>query len=208
MDNPGYYAIIPASVRYDTRLCANAKLLYGEITSLCNEFGYCYATNTYFGELYGVTKISISKWINQLIEYGYIASKLEYAEDTKEIKQRYLFVNDAYTPIKEKFNTPLRKIKYPIKEKFKENNKEEYIKEIYKEKFKKPTLDEVRNYCLERNNNISCQEFIDYYESVGWMIGKKHMRDWKAAVRTWERNNKKKNNDSPSEGIVYESIRL
>lgn len=61
MDNPGYYAIIPSTVRYDSRLSANAKLLYGEITSLCNEFGYCYATNTYFAELYGVTKVSISK---------------------------------------------------------------------------------------------------------------------------------------------------
>lgn len=193
MDNPGYYAIIPSTVRYDSRLSANAKLLYGEITSLCNEFGYCYATNTYFAELYGVTKVSISKWINQLIEYGYIVSKLEYVENSKEIKQRYLFVNDAYTPIKEKFNTPLRKIKYPIKEKFKENNKYEYIKEINKEKFSKPSLEEVKKYCQERNNKVDAESFINYYESVGWKVGKNKMRDWKAAVRTWERRNNNQN---------------
>lgn len=204
MDNPGYYAIIPATVRYDSTLAPNAKLLYGEITSLCNEKGYCYATNTYFANLYGVSKVSISKWVNQLIEQGYIVSKIDYVENSKEIKKRYLFVNDSYTPIKEIFNTPLRKVYDPIKEKFKENNKEEYIKEIYKEKFKKPTLDEVEKYCLERGNKINPQEFIDYYESVGWVIGKgKPMKDWKAAIRTWEKNNKNQNNHG---GIIYDSI--
>lgn len=109
----GYYAIIPASVRYDKELTPNAKLLYGEITALCNEKGYCWATNSYFSELYGVSKVSISKWINQLAEKGYVYSEIHYKEGTKEILNRYLsIVND---PIKEKLNTP-------IKEKFKDNN--------------------------------------------------------------------------------------
>jgi DnaD/phage-associated family protein len=108
-----YYAIIPANVRYDKELAANAKLLYGEITALCNERGYCWASNAYFSELYGVSKVSISKWVNQLVEKGYLHSDIHYKEGTKEILNRYLrIVND---PIKEKFDTP-------IKEKFKDNN--------------------------------------------------------------------------------------
>lgn len=108
-----YYAIIPANVRYDTRLTANAKLLYGEITALCNEKGFCWATNEYFADLYSVSRVSVSKWISQLAEYGYIKSQIIYREGSKEILKRYLsLVND---PIKENFNTP-------IKEKFKENN--------------------------------------------------------------------------------------
>ena len=108
-----YYAIIPANIRYDSSITPNAKLLYGEITALCNEKGYCWANNEYFASLYGVSKVSISKWIRQLVEKGYIYSVLEYKEGTKEILNRYLIiVND---PIKEKFNTP-------IKEKFKDNN--------------------------------------------------------------------------------------
>lgn len=57
--------------------------------------------------------------------------------------------------------------------------------------FKKPTLEEVKEYCIERNNNINPQKFIDFYESKGWMIGKNKMKDWKACIRTWEKTSKK-----------------
>lgn len=57
-----------------------------------------------------------------------------------------------------------------------------------KPRFMKPTLEEVQAYCLERNNEVDSQRFIDYYESVGWRVGKNPMKDWKASVRTWERN--------------------
>ena len=52
--------------------------------------------------------------------------------------------------------------------------------------FVPPTLSEVKAYCQERNNGINPQHFIDFYASKGWMIGKNKMKDWKAAVRTWE----------------------
>lgn len=55
-------------------------------------------------------------------------------------------------------------------------------------RFTPPMLEEVAAYCKERNNNIDPQHFIDYYTSNGWQVGKNKMKDWKAAVRTWERN--------------------
>ena len=57
--------------------------------------------------------------------------------------------------------------------------------------FVPPTLEEVSVYCKERNNGIDAQAFIDFYSSKGWMIGKNKMKDWKAAVRTWERRGTK-----------------
>lgn len=55
-------------------------------------------------------------------------------------------------------------------------------------KFIKPTLDEIRAYCAERNNTVDPEHFYDYYEANGWKVGKNAMKDWKASVRTWERN--------------------
>ena len=54
--------------------------------------------------------------------------------------------------------------------------------------FKPPTIEEVKAYCTERKNNVDAERFIDFYEAKGWMLGKNKMKDWKAAVRTWERN--------------------
>lgn len=90
--NKNYYAIIPANVRYDKELTASAKLLYGEITALCNERGYCWAGNDYFSELYDASTRTISRWIQQLTNKGYILSKMVYREGTKEIKQRRLYI--------------------------------------------------------------------------------------------------------------------
>lgn len=55
--------------------------------------------------------------------------------------------------------------------------------------FSRPSLEEVKKYCKERNNNVDPAYFIDFYESKGWKIGKNSMKDWKAAVRTWEKRN-------------------
>lgn len=63
-------------------------------------------------------------------------------------------------------------------------------------RFIPPSVEEVEQYCLERSNNIDAQSFIDFYESKGWMIGKNKMKDWKAAVRTWERSRKQENKEN------------
>lgn len=53
-----------------------------------------------------------------------------------------------------------------------------------------PTHQEVLEYCIERNNNVDVNKFIDFYESKGWMVGKNKMKDWKASIRTWEKDSK------------------
>ena len=56
-----------------------------------------------------------------------------------------------------------------------------------RKRFNPPSLEDVKAYCIERKNNVDPNKFIDYYESNGWMVGKNKMKDWKAAVRTWEK---------------------
>jgi len=73
-----------------------------------------------------------------------------------------------------------------------EDNPIEIIEEIKQAKkskrFKKPTLDELEHYCIERQNKVDIQKFFNFYESNGWKVGKNPMKDWRASVRTWESN--------------------
>ena len=76
-----------------------------------------------------------------------------------------------------------------------------------RKRFVKPTLSEIEQYCIERNNNVNAEQFFDYYESNGWKVGKNSMKDWKAAVRTWERSeyrkpNSKKNSKEDAINVV------
>ena len=85
----------------------------------------------------------------------------------------------------------------PSKEKFTDNtniniNNNNLTDSNRKALFKKPSINEIRDYCNERGNNIEAEAFIDFYESKDWKIGKNKMKDWKAAVRTWERREIKK----------------
>ena len=68
------------------------------------------------------------------------------------------------------------------------NIKEKPKKKTTTKRFVKPTIQEVKDYCLERKNNIDAGQFIDFYDSKGWLVGKNGMKNWKAAIRTWERN--------------------
>jgi len=178
MIKPNYYAVIPADVRYNKKLSPNSKLLYAEITALCNMNGKCTASTEYFCRLYEVSRVSIQKWLKILEDNNYIKRVNIYRKYSKQIEARVITL--VNTPKKEKFtdNTTINNTNLT------DSNK--------KALFKKPTLDEVKNYCILRKNNIDAEAFIDFYESKNFMIGKNKMKDWKAAVRTWERREIKK----------------
>ena len=117
-----YYAILPANVRYDKNITPNAKLLYAEITALCNDKGYCWAGNAYFAELYGVTKTSISNWISSLQKNGYIDVQLIYKENSKEIQSRHISIANNI-PIQNNLNTYTKNIVGGIQKNFTDNTK-------------------------------------------------------------------------------------
>ena len=179
-EKPSYYAIIPAEVRYSKKLTPNAKLLYAEITALCNMNGKCTASTEYFCRLYEVSRVSIQKWLKNLEENNYIKRVNIYLQGSKQIDTRVITLIN--TPSKEKFtdNTNINITNTNLTD----SNKKAF--------FKKPTFDEVNNYCLERNNNIDAEAFIAFYESKGWMVGSNKMKNWKQAIITWEKREVKK----------------
>lgn len=110
--HPGYYSIIPAEVRYDSELTANAKLLYGEITALANSSGVCWASNAYFSKLYQVSKGTISRWIHSLEDAGYITVEVVRREGG-EVESRNIYIapplkNEYTPPIKNDGTPPLK----------------------------------------------------------------------------------------------------
>ena len=91
-DKKNYYAIIPANVRYDKRLSPLTRLIYGEITALSNEKGYCFATNAYFANLYSMSNVSISRCISELKEHNYI--RVVYDIKEKNVDKRKIYINN------------------------------------------------------------------------------------------------------------------
>tara|TARA_R100000935_G_scaffold33135_1_gene53635 strand:- start:578 stop:1186 length:609 start_codon:yes stop_codon:yes gene_type:complete len=179
-DKPNYYAILTAEVRYSKALTPNAKLLYAELTALCNMNGKCTASTEYFCRLYEVSRVSIQKWLKNLEDNNHIRRVNIYKQGSKEILTRVITL--VNTPSKEKLtdNTNINITNTNLTD----SNKKAF--------FKKPSLDEVKNYCILRKNNIDSEAFIDFYSSKNFMIGKNKMKDWKACVRTWERRDKNK----------------
>tara|TARA_R100001163_G_C5045668_1_gene183015 strand:+ start:207 stop:815 length:609 start_codon:yes stop_codon:yes gene_type:complete len=183
MNKPNYYSYIPAHVRY-ADITPNAKLLYAEITALLQMNGVCFATNNYFSKLYGKNKVTISRWINELKRKGFIKVSFTYKKGTKEIDNRYIQI--CYEGVSKNDKEVLAKM-------LKNNNtiNNNNITYSNKGRFKKPDLIDIKNYCLERSNGIDENTFYDFYESKNWYIGKNKMKDWKAAIRTWERRDNK-----------------
>lgn len=90
-NNPTYYAVLPADVRYDTQLSPQEKILYAEITTLSTKEGVCFAGNKYFADLYSLTNVTISRQLSHLEEQGYI--KIAYDKEGAKVKKRYITIN-------------------------------------------------------------------------------------------------------------------
>lgn len=177
-EKPNYYAIIPADVRYDRNLKDKAKLLYGEITSLSNKDGYCFASNKYFADLYGVSITTISTLIKNLIDNNYIESEIIYKENSKEIDMRYLKIfKGGY----------LKKFKGGIKENLKDNNTSinntsinniyiveqviKHLNEITNSNYKSTTRTTRDKIIARLNEGFTLDDFIVVIDKKYW--------DWK-----------------------------
>lgn len=197
---PGYFAIIPANVRYDNRLSAAEKLMFSEITALSGKDGYAFANNSYFAELYGVDERTIRRWISKLVELKYVSVSMAKKANGADDFRRIIPLVGPDINVQgggQKCPLPPDKNVRPLykEEQFKVNKRGG--------RFTPPTLQEVEAYCMSRHNSVNPQQFIDFYASKGWMVGKNKMKDWKAAIRTWENRDKKESNVDKGREVHY-----
>lgn len=179
---PNYYAIIPANVRYDKNLSANAKLLYGEITALCNKEGKCWAKNEYFAELYGVSDRTVKTWIKQLKDLGYIETILIYKENSKEISKRYITIQGG----EKKFTTVVKESSLPSGKKIHHRGEENcpdnitsinITRENIKNKLDKSSLQKSEKF------DFTLKQVIDYANT-----SKQYKEELKKAIKAEEGN--------------------
>ena len=165
MENPSYYSILTADVRYDSDLKANEKLLYSEITALADRYGYCWASNQYFADLYSVSARSIRDWISHLNKKGYIQVQIDNSDINNSRRKIFLGLGrklprgeeenflggeeeNFHQIIQDKNNTRLTDIKGDVGKAINE------FKQMRKS-IKKPLTDNALNRLVKRLNDMT-----------------------------------------------------
>ena len=120
-EKPNFYAVIPATVRYDETLSSSQKLFYAEITAMSQKEGFCWASNSYFSKLYGVASSTVSSWVTGLKDNGHVV--VEYEKTGKNIDKRLIYpIQKIEYPYSENKKPPIQKNGIPYSENTKENN--------------------------------------------------------------------------------------
>ena len=175
---------IPIEIWQNRSLSWNEKILIMEIDSFTAKDRECYISNEYIAELLGVSVSWASKCLSRLLELGLVRvvkfdGRKRYVESTIQFKAD---LNES-------------SMQDGIKVPHTDNN--EYINinnnSLYKKgssRFQKPTIEEIRQYCLEKGYNVDAEQFFNFYESKGWVVGKSPMKNWRAAVCTWNKREK------------------
>lgn len=175
---------IPREVWLDTRLNALEKIILTEVDSLdCGDEG-CFAGNKYIADFCQCSERKVTEAISKLISLGYISV------GSFDGRQRILRSCLAKTARQASKNCEAdsQKVRGCTIENNISNNTS--IKKAAMPHFVPPTVEEVAEYCRERNNGIDAEAFVAFYGAKGWMIGKNKMKDWKKAIITWEKRQK------------------
>lgn len=183
----GWYITIQQEMRDDLGLKGNELLVFAFINGYSQEGRGCY-----YGSL------------AHLQEVCGIASRQTAIATLRSLCEKgYIIRNEQLHPVKMVSYSPCPKIGQGVQKldmgcpKNGHNNKGDInINSLSikgSSRFQKPTLEEIREYCISRGNNVDPEQFLNFYESKGWVVGKSPMKDWRAAIRTWE----KRENDSP-----------
>ena len=174
---------IPIEIWQNRSLSWNEKILLMEIDSFTAKDRECYISNEYIAELLGVSVSWASKCLSHLLELGLVRvvkfdGRKRYVESTIQFK----------ADLNESSMQDGTKVPYTNNNEYINNNNSLYKKGS--SRFQKPTIEEIRQYCLGKGYNVDAEQFFNFYESKGWVVGKSPMKNWRAAVSTWNKREK------------------
>lgn len=166
----------------------NEKILLMEIDSFTSKGLDCFMSNEYIAEFLKVSEWKAGQMVNDLIKKGYVIK-------TKFDGRRRFIESNVMGSLEKNQSLLCEKPKSALQNSHANNSKYNNDSTNHQSNnkgshFMPPTESEVEAYCRERGNAVNAEAFIAYYESNGWMIGKNRMKDWKAAVRTWEQRDR------------------
>lgn len=186
------FTVISTEVIRDSRLSDGAKCLLLFMLSMSDDWDF---NMRGLATCLDISVSSVNSRVVELEKAGYISIK------KKRSKGRFVSCTwDIYEKPHSKISeydlseygspeygkTALRKTEQLRNTKSKEISMERNTNRK-KESFVAPSVEQVRTYCEERGNNVDAEQFVDFYTSKGWKVGKNPMKDWKACVRTWEK---------------------
>lgn len=195
---------IPIEIWQDKSLSWNEKILLMEIDSFTSKGHECYISNEYIAELLGVSISWASKCLSHLMEVGYV--KMVRFDGRKRYVERAIQFKADLNNSSMQDGTLVQHTN--IENKYINNNS------LYKRgssHFQKPSLDDIRAYCISRGNQVDPEQFFNFYESKGWIIGKSSMKDWRAAVRTWEKREKEipqRKREARKESVLEHNLKV
>ena len=180
----------------EKRMSLKAKGLLSEMLSLPDDWDYSVMG---LSEINIESRNCINSILNELEEFGYLKRNRNYVNGKIESWTYDIYEKPLYLKNEDIENEDIENL--DIENDTQLNNKELNTNKLNNKEYKrfvKPTLEQVKEYCLERNNNVDSERFFNYYEANGWVQGKsrKPIKDWKACIRTWEQTDKKQ--DKPS----------
>ena len=209
-DKPSFYAILPASIRYDSNLTSTEKLLFAEITALTDFNGYCWATNEYFANLFNLSTSWVSKILKKMVEKKLII--VNYKRIEKNITKRLIIINcqdfksknnlleillkknkkilknkdKQAKGVEVDFNMGCSRVLGGVEVECKQNILNEHKKKSPSDKknFEKPSLQKIKDFVSQNELLVLPELFFTYYENKNWMNRKKNI-DWKQTIKIW-----------------------
>lgn len=183
------FMVIPLKVAHDEDLPPNAKLLYGEILSLSQKTGVCFAKNSYFADLYKISPETISRLIKKMTDKNFISSEVKFSENRVASRAIVPLIKIS-NHLEKKVNPPLIKKASPLDKKVKDNSISNNIRLISTTVV--PTENEIFKYCEGKAYSFDIAKFMEYNENQNWKLGNGRFEDWKEACDYWHKTERPK----------------